>query len=232
MELHVPLLRLPAELRLEVYEYLIPDFKLLRSSTGLDLKSLYSPPSDYSGLLYSCKHVQQELTHMLVQRTAILLQSLQKLLREEEHRDVVITIPQSLHQLRNLTVFTSRGKDLFELSREDPVYALFYLHCDTLTIKSHQPAGHEAIGLEPRNILRICLFLEKNGFSEYMPCFKRLVYDFSIPAKERNIIMCPKHAFVGKKQKWRWEFEKNLDEKVVSAVLERMPKKPSNGQTG
>ena len=57
---HSPLLRLPCELRLRIYDGLLPIIPLKSDS----------PPTQFTGLLYSCKTIQHELEPEICKRIA------------------------------------------------------------------------------------------------------------------------------------------------------------------
>jgi hypothetical protein len=119
-----PLLALPTELRLLVYDFVIPPIPLS------------GPPVQYTGLLYSCHLIRHELVPEILKRMTTFLYSVQARCRKVYDGDMLFEEPQSLESLHNLRVVRPMA-DIF--TRHDPFMALIYMHFNTLTVVTLDP---------------------------------------------------------------------------------------------
>jgi hypothetical protein len=155
------ILSLPAELRLNVYSFVL-------TSSPLSF-----PHSAYAGLLYSCKAIYSELEPEIIKRATSVLRSIQDRCRAE-HGDIEWKYdePKCIRELYNMKVcgVIARKNSLVKHSsqfthpsrygmfaRSDPFMALFYLHFSTLTITS-VPPGYSyppTLGGQPQILYRV-----------------------------------------------------------------------------
>ncbi|KAH7080618.1 hypothetical protein BKA63DRAFT_488357 [Paraphoma chrysanthemicola] len=121
-------LNLPAELRLQVYNYAIP---------GIPLSQ---PRSHYNGLITACRQTRVEVEALILER---MRQTLSGIAEESlgKFRDIILfTIPQTLQELSNLSIemrvaWRVVGNSWDERWTRHPVLGLLDLRLNLLTIK-------------------------------------------------------------------------------------------------
>lgn len=120
---------LPPELRLRIYDYLL---------TSLPLST---PPSQFTGLLYACRLINQEFEYVITKRMQSYLQDVQKRCAADDH--IIKWAPlNTFNDVYNLRVFRAVNPRSFQ--RGDPFMALFYLHLGTFVIKLRREAFYSA----------------------------------------------------------------------------------------
>lgn len=82
-------LLLPAELRILIYEFLLPQ------------NPLSVPRAYYNGLLNACQTTRQELKPQIIERAS---RCLAKLLQSDAQTAIDFTAPKTLHDVYNLSV--------------------------------------------------------------------------------------------------------------------------------
>ncbi|PVI04750.1 hypothetical protein DM02DRAFT_161928 [Periconia macrospinosa] len=114
------LLDIPPEMRLRIYELLLAPIPLSK------------PPSQFTGLLFSCRQIRHELEHIIVARMQNYLLRVQRRCAAMGYRIQWLPL-RTFNDAYNLTVF--RGTVMANFKRKDPFMVLFYLYLGTLTIK-------------------------------------------------------------------------------------------------
>ncbi|PSN66297.1 hypothetical protein BS50DRAFT_669098 [Corynespora cassiicola Philippines] len=87
-----PLLALPAELRLNIYSYMVPG------------RPLDVPPSHWTGLLYTCREIKAEFEPEIIKKSQKFLTSIQERCIKQREEEIRIKMPSNIHELRNLTI--------------------------------------------------------------------------------------------------------------------------------
>jgi hypothetical protein len=116
------LLDLPAELRLHIYDYYVPD------------NPLKVPPGEFSGLLYSCRHMRSELEPFNCEAIAQSIQDIAKDIRDKGD-DIIYTPPITFHGWFNLTV--SRPMTTYMFICNDTFWEFSDFRFNTFTIAFH-----------------------------------------------------------------------------------------------
>jgi hypothetical protein len=174
-----PLLELPAELRLRIYNFVVSTIPLS------------APPAQYAGLLYSCKFIRQELEPEILKRMTVFLFDVQDRCRHVHPEDMVddrlqdleFNVPQDLPSLYNLRVQRPSYHKLF--TRDDPFMALMYIYFNTLSIISvHQPdqTPHRRDIEEKRtqrNMGSIARWIGSRDPGAAEPAARNIAYDWS-----------------------------------------------------
>jgi hypothetical protein len=114
-----PLLNLPAELRLHIYSYLVPNQPLSISS------------DQFTRLLYSCKAIQHELEPEIRKRIASDINSIVEAIRAVGV-EICYTKPTTFYGWRNFT-FACSNKSYMSKMGNDSFYLLMHLRFDILT---------------------------------------------------------------------------------------------------
>ncbi|KAF2029256.1 hypothetical protein EK21DRAFT_113149 [Setomelanomma holmii] len=123
------LLELPTETRLQTYTYIVPN------------EPLKVPSKQFSGILYSCMTIRNELEPEICKAmTACLDKLAHVLLRRSD--ELFYTPPTTLRGWLNLTVSRPKTKNMF--CGDDPYLDFKCLHFNTLTITFHNDTqGYE-----------------------------------------------------------------------------------------
>jgi hypothetical protein len=125
---------LPAELRLHIYDLVLPSIPLS------------APRSQYAGLLYSKKLIRHELQSEILKRMEAFLCDIQQRCTSARLPAFHWETPTDLTHLYNLTVF--RPADEMYFNRRDPFMALMYMNFHTLRIKTVPPTPLDAATAE------------------------------------------------------------------------------------
>jgi len=175
-----PFIELPAELRLRVYNFVVSAIPLA------------APPTQYRGLLYSCRLVRRELEPEILKRMTAFLLDVQSRCRHVHPEDMVVdgspqdlefNIPRDMPSLYNLRIYRPSYDRLF--GRDDPFMALMYIYFNTLTIISvkqpnrttHRTAKEEK--QTQRNMSSLARWIGSRVPSVAGPAAKKIVYDWS-----------------------------------------------------
>ncbi|CAI6332419.1 unnamed protein product [Periconia digitata] len=119
------ILDLPPEMRLRIYEYLLAAIPLS------------TPPSQFTGLLFSCRQIRHELEYLVVTRMRAHFLDIQQRCAAMDN-DIIFAPMTTFNDVYNLKVFRVPCPRLF--NRNDPFMALFYLYLGTFTIKLRRAA--------------------------------------------------------------------------------------------
>ncbi|KAF2686692.1 hypothetical protein K458DRAFT_416044 [Lentithecium fluviatile CBS 122367] len=190
-----PLIALPAELRLRVYDFVIPPIPLS------------APPS---GLLSSCNFIRQELEHEILKRMAAFLLDVQARCRRVHAEDMDFSIPQNLGDLFNFHV--SRPNNKYSFTRIDPFMALMYMHFNTLYITATSPPDFEPSPFRVRRVLQsntrnLCMWMSTRAAEKNQPAANRIVYDWSHdPQTFIHSIKKDCWGAMGRKEGWGLKF--------------------------
>ncbi|KAH7068087.1 hypothetical protein BKA63DRAFT_105968 [Paraphoma chrysanthemicola] len=123
------LIHMPTEIRLQIYSYVVPD------------APLKFPSNVYSGLLYCCKTIKDELEPELCKSIAVCAHEIAKRIREKGD-EILYTPPTTLSGWLHLTFSRPKTKNMFVDG--DPFLEFMHLHFITLTITFHNDAqGYE-----------------------------------------------------------------------------------------
>jgi hypothetical protein len=173
-----PLIELPVELRLRVYDFVICP------------KPLSEPRTEYTGLLYSCKLLRRELESEILKRMTAFLFKKQRQCRkahpsdrDDVPQDLEFNIPHDLSSLYNLRVERSSYQILF--GRDDPFLGLMYMHFNTLTIvRRASPIESSRSSRDAKNtqrdMLRLSQWIGRHGYTlAAQPAARKYVYDWS-----------------------------------------------------
>jgi hypothetical protein len=119
------LLKLPAELRLRIYEFVIPEVPLFVHQIV------------YSGLLYACKQTRSEIEPIILKDMATELTRIAGICLYNFDMEFVFDPPSTLRDLENLiTTARSDWQSLDPTRREwNPVITLSRMHFESLVIK-------------------------------------------------------------------------------------------------
>jgi hypothetical protein len=123
------LLLLPAELRLQIYNYVIPKVPLSQ------------PRTQYSGLVFSCKQTRAEMEPTILKIMHDVLAGIAKTCLEVWQDDITFATSHTLFELENLTVLGGfkwrRTPESYNQRRWDhPILKLLKMHFHALTIKA------------------------------------------------------------------------------------------------
>lgn len=117
------LLDIPAELRLHIYSYIIPDTPFVFD------------PKDYGGLLWSCKVTREEFESELCKAITQHIHEVASSIRERRV-EIVYTPPTTFHGWRNLTVSRPKTDSMF--LADDPFLDLTTCRFDKFTVTFHR----------------------------------------------------------------------------------------------
>jgi hypothetical protein len=213
-----PLISFPAELRLRVYNFVLPQIPLS------------APPSQYTGLLYSCRLVRQELEPEILKRMTAFLFDIQgrcrhihpeDMLDDGVPEDLAFNVPQDLDSLYNLRVERPSYEKLF--TREDPFMALLYMYFNTLTIVS-QPNTTVARTLKEQfrtqsNMLNLGRWIASRDASAIEPAAKKIVYDWSMdPQNSGGTILGRTREALEKRKGWEVVYRRHSDHLKMEGV--------------
>jgi hypothetical protein len=128
MELtHSPILDLAAELRLEIYDYVIPQVPLS------------VPRSQYAGLVYACRQMKMEVEPLVVKRMQRILTVIAAEAAEGWDDDLTFSQVDTVSDVKNIAV---GGRFNFEPAtesrrsrRDHPLLNLLDMHLDSLRVK-------------------------------------------------------------------------------------------------
>jgi hypothetical protein len=141
------LLSLPVELRLHIYSYVVP-------KTPLEM-----PLNTYSGLLYSCKAIRDELEPDICKKMAAHVDGIASSIQKGGD-SITYTCPSTVTGWLNLTVSRPKQKDMFLLS--DPFMNFSLCNFNTLTVTFHGDAkGYEYYRGRPQTYQSAALNLAK-----------------------------------------------------------------------
>ena len=137
---HSPLLRLPCELRLRIYDELVPIIPLKSDSR----------PTQFTGLLCSCKAIQYELEPEISKRMATAIAEIADLIHQSTGMEMVYTPPGSFCGWRNLTICWHTLNTYMLYPRCNPLLEFREFWFDTLTIHLHNdPNTYELFRTHP-----------------------------------------------------------------------------------
>lgn len=123
------LLDLPAELRLQIYEYAVPAIPL------------HARRAEYTGLVYACKHTQTEVTPLILQRMRDIFVGISKECLEVWDEEVTFSNAQTLHELENLVV--ERRVKVKMSTKDHPLTQLLDMHFKRLNIRLSHTSVNE-----------------------------------------------------------------------------------------
>jgi hypothetical protein len=207
MELeYSPFLRLPAEIRLRIYTYVVPDI------------ALRVPFADYSGLLYSCKQIYQELEAELVKPLPAFFE------KWSEHTLRLEFVPRTITEMRNMTFLgpgpttlagiraTSRRAQM----KLESIGLPLHLDLNCLTIKSHRHDGTQT----QRDIRAFALRIGEYYHWKNTPRPKRIVWDWSDePCEKNGMLMKEAEMAISQGPTWWFKVGQNAEGKAVSATF-------------
>jgi hypothetical protein len=132
-----PLLQLPTELRLQIYGYVVPDVPLS------------VPPNQFTGLLYSCKTILNELEPEICKHLAAAVNSIDDLIRAHHNgKGIRFTPPTEFSGWRNVTI--SRAKEWKMFMPGDPYLKFKDVHFDVFNITVYDDDTLEVPKKPPR----------------------------------------------------------------------------------
>jgi hypothetical protein len=119
------LLRLPTELRLRIYDFIIPEVPLLVHRIV------------YSGLLYSCKQTRYELERIVLTAMNNELTQITEICLYNFDMEIVFDPPSTLQALENMTVTARSEWQSLDPTRRtwNPLITLSRMHFESLMIK-------------------------------------------------------------------------------------------------
>jgi hypothetical protein len=165
------LLDLPTELRLRIYDFVVPPIPLS------------APPAQYTGLLCSCRLVRYELGPEILKRMVAFLNKVQARCRQVYPEDLSFEALQDLDSLYNLRVTRPTKYNMFR--RDDPFMALMYMYFNTLTIVTPGPLLPEDESYTFRmypcqgNMSGLVAWISSHEREGGWPAARRIVYDWA-----------------------------------------------------
>jgi hypothetical protein len=214
-----PLLKIPVEVRLLIYAFLVEDIQTYALSTSI-----------YVGLLYSCKVIKSEMEPELCKEFTKIIEHIQENLRERGEAMRFVP-PKTYEEMRNLTIERPQGQSMF--MKRDPGLWVSYLRFHTITMKTYDPCSShpdqaEAAstptgeGEEQQNIRLLAKHIGRYDGWEDIPRFKRLVYDFSSsPQTANEILLRDARNTLYSNSSWRLLVGRDHQGMVISATFER-----------
>lgn len=217
------LLSLPAELRLRIYEFVVP------------IIPLTAPPSEYNGLLYSCRVIRNEMEPEILKRMIAFLLERQDNCRKVYPEDLIFREPRNLEELYSLEVSRPHSHSMF--SRKDPFMALMYMHFRTLTITtpttpdSHYYNSSYLDTLSPqyqRNMRWLAHWIYDHKSQDDRPAAHKIVYDWTKarrPQRPDKMGIYESNAYIQQTDLWRMKTWEDKAAGVISGVeFWKMPK--------
>ncbi|KAF2250895.1 hypothetical protein BU26DRAFT_517680 [Trematosphaeria pertusa] len=210
------LLTLPTELRLHLYDFVVPEVPLS------------VPASQYTGLLYSCTRIRDELQPEILKHMTAFLLEMQSHLRTILANDFEFTLPQSYSELQTLTV--TRPYRFKPFRDTDPFLRLTYLHFKSITLRYRAPPKSSnpdyAGGPSPHrgNMRRLLFYIAKYAhWPGSSPCAKRIVYDWSRDQEHDNTnFPWTDLGWLAETAGWSMEPWRDEEGKIIGAVLVRV----------
>lgn len=209
-----PILRLPSELHLHICSFIIPE------------NPLTVPPKEYSGLLFTCKALRDELEPEICKRIASAIHDLAARIRNEGD-DINYTPPTTLHGWRNLTV--SRPMSPYMFAKKDPFLGFKYFYFDTFTVTVDFAAERKPFPphLVPLAAVSLAIEISALDLNHRYPSMKRWRLDWrALPQKTLGSAV--EIALYGGPSGDRWEVENMVDEEdaVTGVCFYKRPKRP------
>jgi hypothetical protein len=160
------LLVLPAELRLHIYNYVVPAIPL------------HAPRSEYTGLVYSCRQTRAEMMPMVLARMCDTFASISKMSFDNWNEEVIFGNPQTLHELENLDVERHVKGEMHITSH--PLLQLLDMHFELLSIRLSRTSDSKST-VRKRAAFPHSMIRRFNNDGEHgdMPKVHMLDYDWS-----------------------------------------------------
>lgn len=157
------LLNLPTELRLHIYMHVVPN------------EPLSVPTSQYTGLLYSCRTIRNELESDICKRIASDVNCIVELIHAVGD-EIRYTPPTTFYGWRNLTIERPTKPDMFHSN--DPFYGFMPFHFDTLTTVFYN--GHVLSNIYQHTVENLAREMERAcQETGLVPAMKKWVLDWS-----------------------------------------------------
>ncbi|KAF2122871.1 hypothetical protein BDV96DRAFT_639429 [Lophiotrema nucula] len=219
-----PLLRLPAELRLKIYSYVAPEF------------SLRHPPSQYTGLIYTCQQTRAELENEFLKGFTTFLNDFKDVMQKRRREIINFKEPTSIYEMGNFMITRQLRPDMFK--SEDPFMpALAGYYFDCLTIKTREASsgrfgdghrlseGREPVyaGLVQRIVRFLARYLGQFPGYERRPSAQKIIFEFEKPSIEYGWYLKDAEWSLCGNEAWRMRVEKSGEGKVLRAVFEPAP---------
>jgi hypothetical protein len=222
-------LLLPAELRLQIYNYVIPEVPLRQ------------PRTQYSGLVFSCRQTRAELEPTILKVMRDVLAGIAEACTEIWHHDITFKTFHTLSELENLTVLGGfdwrRRRPLGEYPHrrsDHPLVKLLEMHFHALTIKA--ACKHDDTELEAHGIYSTWItepfIASPTDDAKRRPAVKSFEYDCSAiftctRALPRDLRLGLKKSII-REHVWELCTRKNEDGHSIAFRFERLPSSPAS----
>ncbi|KAH4929626.1 hypothetical protein HBI79_123000 [Parastagonospora nodorum] len=177
------LLELPVELRLRIFHYVLPE------------NPLQVQPADFSGLLYSCKTIQEELEPEICKALAQNLHEIASriiLMNTGRHagHEIIYTPPTTFHGWLNLTVYRTTQRNVRDMLDSLVEFHSFGFNTFTVAFREDSQSCKSARA-ETSPIMNGAIYLAKRvcdwgKYNGYLTT-KRLVLDWSAHPEQPGV---------------------------------------------